>query len=563
MYLRVYLDFFSTFASSVLGIYHFTIPSPSPSHFFLLWFCISLFHSLLLSCSLLLSLSLFLLSFTHSLDAISLRFSLNSLHSDFTFSSIIRQASHTHPYILFFFFFFFFLKHTHSPSHLHTHTILRLRTRIHRYARISTHIQARARAYAYALIYTHFHARARALPLSIYISLSLSFSLPLSIYYTNHLNPTTTTNTDIPTTNMDTQTPLSGVDNNINLDSNIESSNITNMEPEVTATSSTLPAATKLPTDSATTIEERREATAQRILLQIQELNAEHRVKLDDLLLQLQGLDGFSATGDEAATGDEDVVSNSWDIMEPAQVLRLVRQDFDEIVIKLAITTVGAKDIDGIIAFLDKLPFKDLPSNTVTKMSDGQILINCTACEEQTRSEYMILTSCGHCYCAYCLSTLFTIAATNEALFPPSCCDKVLIPLAHVRPLLTHDAYDAFVHKKVELETPFSDRTYCSNSQCGKFVADGSAAAGFGAQTATCWSCWQMTCHRCKKNGSWGHECDGIVDDEADVALLEYAEKMHWQRCWNCYRVVEKQDGCHHMEYVFFFFPFSLLLWKS
>ncbi|KAH0007528.1 hypothetical protein KCU78_g11729, partial [Aureobasidium melanogenum] len=211
------------------------------------------------------------------------------------------------------------------------------------------------------------------------------------------------------------------------------------------------------------------------------------------------------------------------------------RGEWDPLVAELAIATVGLQDTDAIVEFLNSLVI-DKKEHITTAC--GKKLVECVACEEQLPPKDLILASCGHCYCESCLNMVFNAAISDESLYPPRCCAQTPIPIEHAKRFLDPEFERTFEEKGVEFNTV--DRTYCSDPTCSTFIPPATIHSG----TAYCWNCDKATCVVCK---SPAHDEDDCPTDLEFAALLNYAEKMRWQRCYDCLRTVEREDGCNHM----------------
>lgn len=208
---------------------------------------------------------------------------------------------------------------------------------------------------------------------------------------------------------------------------------------------------------------------------------------------------------------------------------------YNPVFVELAIATVGPRDTDAVARFLDSLDINQIKHITT---ASGNRLFECTSCEDRFAAKDLITTSCGHCYCGSCLSMVFNAAVSDESLYPPSCCVQMPIPIEHAKRFLDPEFGATFEEKGVEFSTV--DRTYCSDPTCSKFIPLGTTYNG----TVYCYTCDKGTCVVCKAPA---HEGDCPADLEL-AAILKYAEEMHWQRCFNCLTVVQRQQGCNHME---------------
>lgn len=164
----------------------------------------------------------------------------------------------------------------------------------------------------------------------------------------------------------------------------------------------------------------------------------------------------------------------------------------------------------------------------------------CAACLEMVPTTDIARASCRHAYCRACLDAIVKTALAGGTAFPPRCCGQN-IPLKASVPLLPAATVEA-VFEKLELDaTP--DRTYCHRPLCAAFVPAHYQRDG----EALCPKCHAVTCLHCKG------EAHGTVDcprDEHLQQFLDTARRNLWQRCPNCRIMVERKDGCAHIEYV-------------
>ena len=148
----------------------------------------------------------------------------------------------------------------------------------------------------------------------------------------------------------------------------------------------------------------------------------------------------------------------------------------------------------------------------------------------------MIHLQCDNAYCAKCLKELFIQSIRNKSLFPPRCCQKI-IPRSIVIDYLSASEFKDF--EEAELEYSMENKTYCSNTSCGKFVSP----QQIKGTEATCKRCSTKTCTTCG-NASHSYDCPEDPNIEATMAL---ASMLNWQRCRACGAMVEREHGCNHM----------------
>ena len=166
----------------------------------------------------------------------------------------------------------------------------------------------------------------------------------------------------------------------------------------------------------------------------------------------------------------------------------------------------------------------------------------CVACGDQKHFAEMAKAPCEHEYCRACLEHLFRDAMIDESFFPPRCC-KQPIPLDKNQIFLVAEVARQFREKALEFSTP--NRTYCHDPKCAAFIPPTNYDKA--EAIATCDTCEGRTCMNCKK-AQHGGDCP---DDEELSQVLQLAREQGWQRCQNCWRLVELNTGCNHMTWVF------------
>ncbi|KAL6715093.1 hypothetical protein ACLMJK_007354 [Lecanora helva] len=158
----------------------------------------------------------------------------------------------------------------------------------------------------------------------------------------------------------------------------------------------------------------------------------------------------------------------------------------------------------------------------------------CVVCFEEHPN--LMIAPCGHGYCETDISQLFQWSFTDEALFPPQCCQEP-IPIDIARPFLSAAKAEEFEAKYLELTTV--DRTYCHNVACSSFIP----AFMVENDKATCVHCSSMTCASCK---SAAHDGD-CPHNPAHQTFMAVAQSAGYQQCYYCKRMVELSTGCFHI----------------
>lgn len=166
----------------------------------------------------------------------------------------------------------------------------------------------------------------------------------------------------------------------------------------------------------------------------------------------------------------------------------------------------------------------------------GVLEAECSFCRDRKPYCEVVKVPCGEVWCRDCIRELFVMACNDESLFPPRCCNQI-IPVANVRIHLTGRIIKELEEKRVEFAT--TDRFYCANAPCSKFIPPSSITAN----VASCQDCNTQTCTFCK-NEAHENECREDVNMQA---VLDLAREQGWVRCGNCQSMVELKHGCFHM----------------
>lgn len=208
----------------------------------------------------------------------------------------------------------------------------------------------------------------------------------------------------------------------------------------------------------------------------------------------------------------------------------------DETLERLTQLYVSEKDLD------DKTPQQAessawAASRPAQISKDASTTRACLVCTEHFPTRVITDLPCSHGYCRVCVRDLFTLALTDETLFPPKCCGQP-IPIHSVRAILSSELRGQFAAKKIEFETP--NRTYCHRPTCSAFIA----LQFIKGDVACCVQCKAKTCAICKAGSHMGTDCP---DDPSTQAVLELARQEGWQRCSTCKAFVELQIGCNHI----------------
>lgn len=172
------------------------------------------------------------------------------------------------------------------------------------------------------------------------------------------------------------------------------------------------------------------------------------------------------------------------------------------------------------------------------KQEKKPVSVTCLVCCEDVNRDYMIKIPCGHQYCRECLRKTFEVALSDEASFPPRCCQRQIRPSGHIKPHLTDELVSRFAKCEVEFKT--RNRTYCCTAQCSTFIEP----KHIRAHIAQCPHCYTKTCTICKHRA---HKSGNCPKDESTQEVIAMGLKNGWKRCYACGRMVELAQGCNHM----------------
>lgn len=169
-----------------------------------------------------------------------------------------------------------------------------------------------------------------------------------------------------------------------------------------------------------------------------------------------------------------------------------------------------------------------------------QKLGHCVACGYTKDFFDVARVPCDLEYCRECLASLFQASMKDESLFPPRC-DGQAIPLNQVRFFLPVELAKEFEERSVELSA--KNRVYCHDPRCSTFILWPASMERMEGEWLTCPACEKTTCTTCKAAAHTG-DCP---NDTALQQLLDTTGNEQWQRCYQCHRFVELEQGCNHM----------------
>ncbi|TVY20532.1 ATP-dependent RNA helicase DEAH12-like protein [Lachnellula arida] len=165
-----------------------------------------------------------------------------------------------------------------------------------------------------------------------------------------------------------------------------------------------------------------------------------------------------------------------------------------------------------------------------------QLKVECIVCGESVHPHFTVHLVCGDVYCKPCLKSFFLRVAKDETLFPPKC-HRQPIDISTIETDFSVEELTAY--RSAELEFTSTDRVYCGNPECAKFIPIPQRALDY----ASCEACSARTCMHCKALAHDG----GCPADEARQNLIAFADEQGWKPCFGCGEMVFRYEGCDHM----------------
>lgn len=165
-----------------------------------------------------------------------------------------------------------------------------------------------------------------------------------------------------------------------------------------------------------------------------------------------------------------------------------------------------------------------------------QLKVECSVCGDSVHPHTTVRLACNDVYCKTCLISFFLRVTKDETLFPPKCHGKP-IDFSTVEAYLS--AEELATYRNAELEYTSTDRAYCAEPRCAKFIPPENRHPDY----ASCANCGAGTCLHCK---ALAH--DGICpEDESRKSLVQFADEQGWKSCFGCGEMVFRYEGCDHM----------------
>ncbi|CAJ2667894.1 pre-mRNA splicing factor ATP-dependent RNA helicase-like protein [Trifolium pratense] len=178
---------------------------------------------------------------------------------------------------------------------------------------------------------------------------------------------------------------------------------------------------------------------------------------------------------------------------------------------------------------------------------------SCPICLCDVENGYQ-LEGCGHLFCRLCLMEQCESAIKNQGSFPICCAHKGCgdpILLTDFRTLLSNDKLDELFRASLGAFVASSSGSYrfCPSPDCPSIyrVADPDTAS----EPFICGACYSETCTKCHIEYHPYLSCERYreLKDDPDSSLKEWCKgKEQVKSCFACGQIIEKIDGCNHVE---------------
>ena len=176
--------------------------------------------------------------------------------------------------------------------------------------------------------------------------------------------------------------------------------------------------------------------------------------------------------------------------------------------------------------------------------------VACTACLEEFKRDDLIQLACNCRYCTPCLNRSFEAGCANMSSFPPKCCGRP-IRISIWGSILKPNVLARY--KQVEAEFSANRPLYCASPKCSVFIPEKDVLSA--QDVGVCPKCTSSTCTQCRRlmddHPQWEiHERVCPKKEEDVVKLFALGSEKKWKQCPTCLNMVEKTDGCNHMDCV-------------
>ncbi|KAJ1276825.1 hypothetical protein BS78_05G245300 [Paspalum vaginatum] len=190
-------------------------------------------------------------------------------------------------------------------------------------------------------------------------------------------------------------------------------------------------------------------------------------------------------------------------------------------------------------------------TETPAPVADAEV---CKICLEHVLDVHRTSRGCEHAFCAACLDRHIStknLDGVSDVKCPGEYCGSVLDPeLCHgIISRETFEGWGAALCKSMVLRD--SNVFYCPFKDCSEMMVD-----DHGGEVVTeseCPVCRRLFCARCRVPWHAGITCDEYEQlapgdrGKEDLVALEMAKEKKWKRCPGCKLLVERHEGCVHI----------------
>lgn len=187
------------------------------------------------------------------------------------------------------------------------------------------------------------------------------------------------------------------------------------------------------------------------------------------------------------------------------------------------------------------------------RTTSGQDDADCPICTDNASNPERL--GCGHTYCTACLKHFLTSAAA----FPLVCIGddgncKVPIALPFISRFLPEPVFRAHIESAFAayVERHSRELKYCTTPDCPQIYRRQIHRRRRDVQELQCPSCFSTICPTCDAEAHEGMTCrerriyrDPALQERLNSVL---AEEQGWKRCPACDVIIEKTEGCNHVQ---------------
>lgn len=188
-----------------------------------------------------------------------------------------------------------------------------------------------------------------------------------------------------------------------------------------------------------------------------------------------------------------------------------------------------------LLAAQEEHGYEDIPDEGVPPE-----IRECVCGETYTDISQTVILNCGCVRCVECLNENIRVGLESKANFPPKCC--LSIDVNDIAGYLQ----ETVLARWDEVRAEYTDISlvYCANNQCSRYL--GKETFIDDNKWAICTACNVTTCPACLHLGSehLANTCPERLE-KMDKALME---ENKWKQCPQCKNMIEKVEGCDHME---------------